>query len=70
MSRPRVSKLIFEKAEILPIRAAELRKQAAGRPLDESEEILDAAVSMVRLYTRLTERAKKRWEKEQGVLSM
>ncbi len=64
MSRRKVDKLIFEVADILPQRAAELREQASGRPLDEEQEILDAAASMSRLYARLTNRARARWSKE------
>jgi len=64
MSRRKVDKLIFETADLLPQRAAELREQASGRPKDEEEEIMAAATAMTRLYGRLTERARRRWMRE------
>jgi hypothetical protein len=64
MSRQHVSKLIYEMAELLPVRAAVLQKEALGRPAEEAAEILDAAAGMTRLYGRLTARARRRWKTE------
>jgi hypothetical protein len=60
----KIDNLLFETAEMLPVRAAALREQAAGRPKDEEDEIMDAASAMTRLYGRLTSRARKRWKHE------
>jgi len=62
--RRKLSKLIFEAADVLPVRAAVLREEAAGRPEDEAQEIMDAAAGLVRLYHRLTNRARRRWKRE------
>jgi hypothetical protein len=70
MSRRKIDKLIFEVADILPQRAAELREQATGRPRDEEEEIMSAATAMDRLYGRLTERARRRWVREKESLQI
>jgi hypothetical protein len=59
-----LDRLLQETADLLTPHAAELRKQAAGRPKDEEEELMLAATGLTRLYGRISARAHRRWRRE------
>jgi hypothetical protein len=64
MSPRKLDNLLQETADLLTPKAAELPKQVAGRPKEEAEELMSAAMGLTRLYERMIARAYRRWKKE------
>jgi uncharacterized membrane protein YccC len=66
-----IDRLVQDTADTITPWAAELRKQALGRPdPEEREELLETAAGLSRLYGRMMARARRRWKKERELQTL